>query len=125
MAAKKNPQQEATSAQPVAAAPTLPAEMTKVEAVRRCLKVLGKNATRTEIQTYVKDHFGIEITKQHATNCKGVILRRKAKKKLTKTKPVAAMTGETKPQVQPAAASTSSAKESGILLEDIEVIKAL
>ncbi|HEY7153084.1 MAG TPA: hypothetical protein VH575_03895 [Gemmataceae bacterium] len=34
----------------------------KAEAVRRALANLGRHATPTEIQRYIKDHFGVEMT---------------------------------------------------------------
>jgi hypothetical protein len=54
--------------------------ITKVEAVRRALKALGNDATPSQLQPYIKQTFGIEMTPAHITTCKGVILRKGKKK---------------------------------------------
>src|SRR5262245_28947883 len=56
-----------------------PANITKVEAVRRALKALGRDATPAKLQPYIKQTFGIEMSPAHVTTCKGVILRKKKK----------------------------------------------
>jgi len=108
--------------------------LTKIDAVRRALEELGKEATPTVIQGYLKDRLGIEITKEHASTAKGVVFRQGAKKKkAAKAKPAAARSAaikaEPRPPVQPSAASAAPARagsrKGGIQLEDIQAVKAL
>jgi len=109
-------------------------KITKIDAVRRALAELGKDATPTAIQGYLKDRLSIEITRDHASTAKGVVLRQGAKKmKAAKAKPPAAKPAATKakpqPPVQLTAATASPAKggsgNAGIQLEDIAATKAL
>jgi hypothetical protein len=104
-------------------------KLTKIDAVRQALGELGKEAGPTAIQGYLKERLGIDITKDHASNAKSVVLRQAAKPpaKLAAAKPPAKPTRAkpaAKPPVQPAAAS-ASAKGGGILLKDIETVKDL
>jgi hypothetical protein len=52
-------------------------KLTKNEAVRRALAELGKDAKPTAIQTWVKEQFRIEMSKDHISVCKGKMLRGK------------------------------------------------
>jgi hypothetical protein len=93
------------------------ASMTKVEAVRRALKALGRDATPAKLQPYINQTFGIQMTPAHVTTCKGVILRRKKKP-------------GPKPKVPPeplvqVAATPAKAPKNGITLEDLQSVKVL
>ena len=86
--------------------------MTKVEAVRQALTKLGNEAMPTAIQTFIKDSFSIEMSKDHISVCKGKILRMKPAKG-RKTTAVAA---------SPAPKRTGA---NGIVVEDILALKEL
>src|SRR5262245_6679734 len=89
--------------------------MTKKEAVRRTLQVMGKDAKPAQMQPYIKEHFGIDMTTAHITTAKGEILRGKAAaKKATPKQPAA------KPQ--PAKASPA---QNGVSLQDLQAVKEL
>jgi hypothetical protein len=94
--------------------------MTKMEAVRRALKALGKDALPAKLQPYIKQTFGIDMTPAHITTCKGDILRKGRKKP------------GPKPKVQPeplvrqsAPTPAKAAAKNGITLEDIQSVKGL
>ncbi len=46
-------------------------KITKKEGVRRALAELGKDAPRAQIQGYVKDHFGLDISLDHISATRG------------------------------------------------------
>jgi hypothetical protein len=82
----------------------------------------GKDGKPAQMQGWIKEQFGIEMTTDHISTAKGTILSKKGRK---------AKKAAPKPQVQLAAASTSPAKASGggkaggIPLEDILAVKEL
>jgi hypothetical protein len=101
-------------------------QITKKEAVRRALAHFGKDGKPAQMQGWIKEQFGIEMSTDHISTAKGQILRKKG----GKAKKSAAKKSAPKPPVQPAAASTSPAKASGgrasgIALEDILAVKEL
>jgi hypothetical protein len=104
-------------------------KITKIEGVRRALAELGSDATPTVIQGFVKDRFGIEMTKDHVSVSKGQLRRQAAMAKPAVAAKAVATKTKAKPPVQPSAASASPAKgdsgKSGIQLEDIAATKAL
>jgi hypothetical protein len=53
--------------------------ISKMEAVRRALAELGKGAGPTAIQVFVKDRFGLEMTKDHISVCKAGIRKQSGK----------------------------------------------
>src|SRR5262245_44559253 len=109
----------APSAQrPRAAATPKPASMTKVEAVRRALKALGKDALPAKLRPYIKQTFSIEMTPGHITTCKGVILRKKKPGPKPKVQPEPLVRQSAPTPAKPAA-------KSGITLEDIQSVKGL
>src|SRR3954453_21014814 len=55
--------------------------ISKGEAVRRALAELGQDAKPAAIQPYVKDKFGLDMTPEHITTCKGTILKQGGKGK--------------------------------------------
>jgi hypothetical protein len=60
--------------------------MTKMEAVRRGLSDLGKDAKPVQLQAHIKEKFGIEMGTDHISTYKGTILKTKrAKKKSAKS----------------------------------------
>jgi hypothetical protein len=98
-----------------------PANITKVEVVRRALQALGKDALPAKLRPYIKQTFGIEMTPAHITTCKGVVLRRGKKKpgpkpKVQPPEPLVRQSAPTPPK--PAA-------KNGITLEDLQSVKAL
>src|SRR5438045_942493 len=96
-----------------------PANITKVEAVRRALKALGKDATPSKLQPYIKQTFGIDMTPAHVTTCKGVVLRKKKKPgPKPKVQPL-------EPLVRQSAPTPAKASRNGISLEDIQSVKGL
>jgi hypothetical protein len=92
--------------------------MTRKEAVRQALSKLGKDASRAEIQKFVKDNYRFEMTLDHISNCKGEIRKEKshAKKAVTKQPAV----GKREPKH-----SATRSQASGISLTDIETVKDL
>src|SRR5262245_46840127 len=78
-------------------------EITKQEAVRRALKAMGRAATPSQMQPYIKENFGIEMSTDHISTSKGIILH--PKKKGGK--------GAKRPAAQGAAATEGEAKEGG------------
>jgi hypothetical protein len=51
-------------------------KITKVDAVGRALAELGQEASRSEIQSWVKDHFGYDMTLGHISDCKKNLAKR-------------------------------------------------
>src|ERR1022692_2367725 len=54
-------------------------KLTKVEAVRRAIAALGEEASRGDLQGYVRQKFGVKIGLDHISNCKGELAKRAAK----------------------------------------------
>ena len=97
-----------------------PADITKVEAVRRALKALGNDAPPSRLQPYIKQTFGLDMTPAHVTTCKGGILRKGKKKPGPKPKV------QPEPLVRQSAPSPAKpAAKNGITLEDIQSVKVL
>jgi hypothetical protein len=92
--------------------------ITRKEAVRQALGTLGKDATRSDIQKFIKDKYGFQMTLDHISNCKGEIRKEKGHKKPAVAKPPTVQ--KEKPK-QPA----SVRQGSGISLTDIETVKDL
>jgi hypothetical protein len=89
--------------------------MTKVEAVRQALAELGPDAKPKQLQGYVKDTFGIDMTLGHVSVTKRQILKKAAGKKPRAQRSVAR-------KVQPTPVTQASP---GIGLADIEAVKGL
>ena len=92
--------------------------ITKIEAVSRALGKLGKDASRPEIQKFIKDNFRLDITPDHISACKGELRKIKRPAKSAVTQQPAAQKQEPK---KPA----SGPKADGIGLEDIATVKDL
>jgi hypothetical protein len=103
--------------------------MTKKEAVVKSLSDLGKGATPTQLQTHIKDRYGLTMTLKHISTAKAKILKRRELGKPAAPKPLAH---------QPASQKMSGRKEEprkatlphrgamqGISLRDIETVKDL
>jgi hypothetical protein len=95
-------------------------KITKMEAVRRALAELGRDAKPIQMQGWVKEKLGIEMSADHVSVCKGTILRKAGGKRkvAAATQPSAATNEE--PQVHRA-----PAPRGGISLDDIEAVKGL
>jgi hypothetical protein len=92
-------------------------EISKQEAVKRALKHFGKEGKPKEMQPWIKQEFGIEMTTDHISNAKSVI-RAASRKRPTVT---------AIPQRAAAKADTipASRKAAAIPLVDILYIKEL
>jgi hypothetical protein len=55
--------------------------MNKMEAVRQGLSDLGKDAMPKQLQPHIKQKYGIDMSVDHVSTYKSLILRRKAKRK--------------------------------------------
>jgi hypothetical protein len=92
--------------------------ITKIEAVKQALSKLGKDASRPDIQKFVKDNHGLQMTLDHISNCKGELRKKKGSAKPAVTQqPAAAKPEPKKPTTRP--------QDNGISLTDIERVKDL
>jgi hypothetical protein len=109
------------SSQSQAAAPTQPAAapIKKQEAVRRALAALGRDAKPLQLQAWIRENLHIEMTADHVSTAKGIILRQQAKaKKAAKPKPAPQPAAAPKPQ-------PPSGKQAALPLDDILMVKQL
>ena len=88
--------------------------------VEPCLGKLGKDASRPGIQKFVKDTYGLHMTLDHISNCKGELKRKKGPSKTVVTKQSVASDQEPK---KPASAPARESESNGISLEDIEAVE--
>ena len=115
-------------------------KITKQEAVRRALAHFGNDVPLKQMQGWIKDQMGIEMTEKHISTAKGEILRKAAAPKAAAPKAAAQKAAQKAapkgPAKKPAAkqpASTTPAgpkpvavtKKEGIPLDDILYIKEL
>jgi hypothetical protein len=96
--------------------------MSKMEAVRQGLRLLGRGAKPLQLHATIKEKFGIDMSPDHISNYKSTILKSKGKGKGKWGKKAAAA-----PQ---AAATTSTASANahgrgGLSPEDVENVKTL
>jgi hypothetical protein len=96
--------------------------ITKLAAVRQALAKLGRKAMPLQIQGFVKQQYGIEMTNDHISNCKSEILRKRRKGKSPARKPAAKQDEARKPT---AVAAGGNGKSNDIPLKDILTIKDL
>ena len=115
------------------------ATISKMEAVRKALSELSKDAQPVNIQSWVKQKFGLAMSTAHVSNYKTVILRKQsgAAAPAKHAKPMMKKPEATKPMVKavhkPVAAPVkhsapsmpAAVKASGIKLTDIETVKTL
>jgi len=94
--------------------------MTKMDAVRKAMRELGKDAQPAKMQGFIKERFGIDMTPNHISACKGEIRRKRARKaKAAAAKPPARAAGAARVQA-PRAAGTAT-----LSIPDLKAIKAL
>ena len=94
------------------------AKVSKVDAVGHALAELGKDASRADIQRFVKGRYGYDMTPDHITNCKSDLRKRAAKAKAARAQAAA----------KPAAVKQAAADGRGataIALDDILAVKSL
>ena len=112
--------------------------VSKMDAVRRALTALGKDAMPVDIQGYVKKNFGLVMTTAHVSNYKTDILRKLAgKSSHPAMKPVAKKMVLKKPIVKPVAkmakammmkkpsVASINGKAAAVSLKDVATIKVL
>jgi hypothetical protein len=106
-------------------------KVSKVDAVGQALAERGKDASREQIQSFVKDRYGYTMSLDHISNCKAALAKRAAKGKKA-AKKQAATPKATQPAAAPAAARPAPAaarvgngKAPAIPLEDILAVRAL
>jgi hypothetical protein len=103
--------------------------MTKMEAVRQALTELGRKAKRGDIQRVVKDRFGIQMSLDHISNCKGEIQRKRkqaSKAKAAAKTSAAPKVAARKPAGKPPAVTTPSQSVAGrINFGDLEAVGSL
>jgi hypothetical protein len=105
-------------------------QLTKMEAVRRAVAQLGKDAKASEVHGWVKDKLGVEMTIAHVHNCMSEIRKQAKKKRAGKraARKLAAAASASTPAAQPRPASPprpAAGGSGGISLEDIEAAKGL
>jgi hypothetical protein len=105
--------------------------MTKQEAVRHALADLGRDAKPAQLHGHIKDKFGIDMTTDHISTAKGIILKQEARqakpaaqRPTAKPPAQASAASKTKPE-KPAPKKAATPQSNGIGLEDIEAAKGL
>ncbi len=101
--------------------------VSKTDAVKQALATLGKKAKPKEIQTYIKDTFGLEMSTGYVSNLK-TTLGKKGKGKRGSPRKAAPLNGKpaakkAKPKAK--AGVPKSMGTAGIALEDIQTVKDL
>jgi hypothetical protein len=118
MAKKSSAGQSSAPTQPTAA------PISKQEAVRQALAALGRDAKPLQLQAWIREHLGIEMTADHVSTAKGIILKKR--KKAARKKPGApeAVTAPAQkvPAIEPQA---PTGKQASIPLDDILTVKEL
>jgi hypothetical protein len=103
------------------AAATKTADISKIDAVRKAMEELGKKAMPGEIQEYVKEKFGLEMSMSHVSNCKSALRKKKRRK--------AAAAGEAEsapaPAAAPVKAASAPAGDESVSMGDIAAVKEL
>ncbi len=106
------------------------AKVNKMECVRKALSELGKKAKPAELQTFLKEHFNLDMERELISKYKSDILikrkRRMAKVRAGRPRKAKASAPSEAPAVAPpkAAARTRSRTE-GVSLEDVQTVKDL
>jgi hypothetical protein len=85
------------------------ASISKMEAVRRALAEMGKDAKPLQMKDYIKSHLGVEMSADHISTYKSSLLR--------------AGLGKKKPGPKPKMAS--AAAQGGFSVEDVRAVKEL
>ena len=68
-------------------------KLTKIEAVKRAMAALGAEASRSDIQGYVRQKFGVQTSLHNISKCKGELAKRAARDSGAATKARKATTG--------------------------------
>jgi hypothetical protein len=97
--------------------------ISKMEAVRRAMGELGFDATRTDIQNFVKERFNTDMSVDVISTYKADIARKATKTKRAPTP--AAPKSAANATAAPRPAPTSTARAGGIDLGDIQTVKAM
>ena len=100
--------------------------ITKIEAVRLAMRQLVKDASRADIQDYVKEHFGFEMSLAHITDCKKKLKKRGQgnAKKPTTPKAVAAPKAEPAPKAAVPPTPTPAVAKATALKTAVEKVVA-
>ena len=132
MAGDNNSTHAATATAPNKVARRTMGKITKVEAARRAMEALGADATRPDIQGYVKQKFGVTMSLDHISNCKSVLAKKAARQKRTAKaarKAAARQLMIAAPSSSPAAPArtvgTNASARATIRLEDVLLTKQL
>jgi hypothetical protein len=101
--------------------------ITKIEAVKQALAKLGKAASRPDIRKFVKANYGLQMTLDHISNCKGELRKKKgaAKSAVSQQPAKAAVSQQPAAQKQEPKQPASGPKGHAIGLEDIATVKDL
>jgi hypothetical protein len=97
--------------------------ISKIDAVRKALKELGKDAMPVKIQGYLKEKFGLEMTTSYVSVYKSHLLRKKKRKKAVSK--AAMPEGTPATSAPPLKAASASANGSSVSLDDIAAVKGL
>jgi hypothetical protein len=104
-------------------------QISKQEAVRRAMAALGDDAKLAQMQGWIKQQCGIDMTTDHISTARGEIRRKKGgtSKPAAKTRAAAARTAPPKAAPKAAApeAPASRGKEAAIPLADILTVREL
>jgi hypothetical protein len=84
---------------------------TKMDAVRQALEELGKKAKPPQIQTFIREHFGITMPPNHISSYKSSLLKKKRGRRRGRGRPA-----EGQPAAHPA---------DGLTLRDLRAIKEM
>jgi hypothetical protein len=74
-----------SQSQPAAPTQAATAPISKQEAVRQGLAAVGRDAMPVQLQAWIREHLGVEMTAGHVSTAKGIILRMKGKKAARKS----------------------------------------
>jgi hypothetical protein len=100
------------------------ASISKIDAVRRAIKELGKKeAMPGAIQQFVKEKFGLEMSIAHVSNYKSLLLNKKKKGK--KAEVAASVESTPATAVAPAKPAGAASNGSTVSLHDLEAVKDL
>jgi hypothetical protein len=115
---------EKTTSPAAPAGPSRTEAPSKMDAVRKALDALGPKARPPEIQAFVKERFGLEMTVGHAKTCKTKALGERGGKAKGKKKSAPAK-APARAAARPAAPAPAPAHAAGVGLSDIEAVKGL
>jgi hypothetical protein len=126
MATEQTAPTATTTPQPGAEAP-----ISKVEAIRKAREELGPKATRSRIQAFAKERYGLELTPKYITDTVSKLrgkARKKKKPKPAAARPAVAKQATHKKPAPPAPARPVPQSSKGgptVLLEDLQAVHSL